>query len=77
MKMSDQSKTENRKQRARRTFATEKGSIGEKSAKVGSVEEENVNERVSENLASSSRSKVELNESEKKEEREEEREPWS
>ena len=44
MKMSDQSKTENRKQRARRTFATEKGSIGEKSAKVGSVEEENVNE---------------------------------
>ena len=36
--------------------------MGEKSAKVGSVEEESVSERANENLASSSRSKVELNE---------------
>ena len=68
--------TENRKQWARRTFSAEiSGSVGEKSAKVGSVAEGIVSERVSENL--SSRSKVELKESEKKEEREEEREPWS
>ena len=58
--MSDRSNNRNRKQWVRRTFSAEiSGSVGEKSAKVGSVAEGIVNERVSENLASSSRVKVE------------------
>ena len=43
----------------------------------GSVEEESVNEKVSGNLAVSSRLEVELNWSGQSEEREEERDPWS